>query len=57
MRMNHKELVASMAIKLNMPKAKVEELLTATVSCITDCLAEGVSIGIQSFGSLEVRKK
>jgi DNA-binding protein HU-beta len=55
--MNHKELIATMATKLNLPKTKVEELMSITVGSFTERLSQGVTIGIQSFGSLEVRKK
>jgi DNA-binding protein HU-beta len=55
--MNHKELIATMAAKLNLPKSRVEDLLNVTVTSFTERLSEGITIGIQSFGSLEVRKK
>jgi len=55
--MNHKELIATMAAKMNAPKATVENLLEITISTCTELLAEGNTIGFQSFGNFEVRKK
>ena len=55
--MNHKELIASMATKLNAPKSVVEDLLETTVKIFTEQLVEEKTIGLQSFGNFEVRKK
>ena len=55
--MNHKELIAAMAAKMNTPKSVVEDLLEKTVSTCTDLLVEAKTIGFQSFGNFEVRKK
>lgn len=55
--MNHKELVSSIAVKLNLPKNEVEKLLEETVAIFTEQLSEGNTIGLQSFGNFEVRKK
>jgi len=55
--MNHKELIASMATKLNAPKSVVEDLLETTVKIFTEQLVEEKTIGFQSFGNFEVRKK
>ncbi|MEI6754657.1 MAG: HU family DNA-binding protein [Paludibacter sp.] len=55
--MNHKELIAAMALKMNAPKSVVEDLLEKTVSTCNEMLVEGKSIGFQSFGNFEVRKK
>jgi DNA-binding protein HU-beta len=55
--MNHKELIAAMAVKMNAPKSVVESLLETTVSTCVELLAEGKTIGFQSFGNFEVRKK
>lgn len=55
--MNHKELVNSLAAKLDLPKTETEKLLEATVSVFTEQLAEGATIGLQGFGNFEVRKK
>jgi len=55
--MKHKELVDSLAEKLDLPKAETEKLLENTVSVFTEHLSEGVSIGLQGFGNFEVRKK
>ena len=55
--MNHKELIAKMAAKTKLSRQEVEGLLDATVSAFTQELGEGNTIGIQSFGNFEVRKK
>ncbi len=55
--MNHKELIAAMAAKMNAPKSLVEDLLEKTVSTCNELLVEGKTIGFQSFGNFEVRKK
>jgi DNA-binding protein HU-beta len=55
--MNHKELVASMAAKINAPKSMVEVLLETTIATCTELLVDEKTIGFQSFGNFEVRKK
>lgn len=55
--MNHKELIANMAAKMNAPKSVVADLLDITVATCTELLVEEKTIGFQSFGNFEVRKK
>lgn len=55
--MNHKELIAAMAAKMNAPKSVVADLLEKTVATCTELLVEEKTIGFQSFGNFEVRKK
>lgn len=55
--MNNKELIASMATKMNAPKSVVELLLETTIVTCTELLVEEKIIGFQSFGNFEVRKK
>jgi DNA-binding protein HU-beta len=55
--MNHKELIASMAAKMNAPKSVVENLLENTIATLTEQLVDEKIIGFQSFGNFEVRKK
>lgn len=55
--MNHKELIASMALKMNAPKSMVENLLDITISICKEQLVEDKTIGFQSFGNFEIRKK
>ena len=55
--MNHKELIAAMAAKMNAPKSVVEALLDTTVKTCAELLIEEKTIGFQSFGNFEVRKK
>lgn len=55
--MNHKELIAAMAARMDVPKSVVSDLLETTIETCTDLLSEGHTIGFQSFGNFEVRKK
>ena len=55
--MNHKELIAAMAAKMNSPKSVVEDLLEKTVATCTELLVDEKTIGFQSLGVFEVRKK
>jgi DNA-binding protein HU-beta len=55
--MNNKELIASMALKMNAPKSMVAVLLETTIATCTELLLEEKTIGFQSFGNFEVRKK
>ncbi len=55
--MNHKELIAKIASKMNLPKQEVEKLLDATVEAFTEQLGEGKTIGVHNFGNFEVRNK
>lgn len=55
--MNHKELIARLAERNNLSKLEVEKLMDTTVNTIKEQLIDGKTIGIQSFGSFEVRKK
>lgn len=55
--MNHKELIASMAAKMNAPSSVVANLLESTIGIFTEQLAEEKTFGFQSFGNFEVRKK
>ena len=55
--MNNKELIASMATKMNAPKAVVATLLETTIATCSELLVEEKIIGFQSFGNFEVRKK
>jgi DNA-binding protein HU-beta len=55
--MNHKELIAGLAEKMGLSKLEVTSLLDATIDTFYEELGEGKTIGIQSFGNFEVRKK
>lgn len=55
--MNHKELIAKLVIRCNLPKSEIEALLEATTQAMKTQLTSGKSIGIHSFGAFEVRKK
>jgi DNA-binding protein HU-beta len=55
--MNHKDLITKLAARNVMPKADIESLLDITVNIVKEQLIEGKIIGIQSFGSFELRKK
>jgi DNA-binding protein HU-beta len=55
--MNNKELTAALSTKLNMSKNEITDILQAMVDVFYDELGRSKSIGIQGFGSFEVRKK
>jgi len=55
--MNHKELITKIASKMNIQKHEAERLLDVAVEVFTEELGKGKTIGIQSFGNFEVRKK
>lgn len=55
--MNHKELIAKLAERNNISKVQAEKLLDGTAIILKEQLLEGKTVGIQSFGSFEVRKK
>lgn len=55
--MNHKELITKLVNTTQSSKEEVEILLAATIEGFSKVLAEGKSIGVQSFGILDVRKK
>lgn len=55
--MNHKELLATMAAKLNAPSSTVSILLESTIAVLSEQLASEKTFGFQSFGNFEVRKK
>ena len=46
-----------MAEKMNSPKSIVADLLEKTIETCTELLADDKTIGFQSFGNFEVRKK
>ena len=55
--MNNKELIASMAVRMNAPKSLVALLLETTVATCTELLVDEKTIGFQSFGNFVIRKK
>jgi len=55
--MNHKELISSIASRMNLPKPEVERMMEETVAIFTENLSEGTAVGIQGFGSFELKKK
>jgi len=55
--MNHKELLAALATKMNAPISAVSILTEATISVLSEQLVSEKAFGFQSFGNFEVRKK
>lgn len=55
--MNHKELISTLSSKLNLSKEDVSTLLETFNDCCKEQLEESNTIGFQSFGTFEVRKK
>ncbi|MBP1637624.1 MAG: histone family protein DNA-binding protein [Bacteroidetes bacterium] len=54
--MNNKELIAYVAMKMNLPKAEVKYMLDAFAETCTEQLKQDNSIEFQSFGTIEVQK-
>ncbi len=55
--MNNKELISNVASKMNLPKTEVKYLLDVFSEVCRNQLKEDNSIGFQSFGTFEIRKK
>ena len=55
--MNNKELISNLALKMNLPKSEINEMLVAFSHTCFDRLKVDNSIGFLGFGTLEVRKK
>ena len=55
--MNNKELISNVASKMNLPKAEVKYMLEAFTEICRNQLKEDNSIGVQGFGTFEIRKK
>lgn len=55
--MTYKELVDSLSVKMNVSSNESDEIIQALVKEIQNQLTDGKTIGIQGFGSLELKKK
>lgn len=55
--MNHKELVGQIALRLGLSAEQVEKMVGVAAAAMAGQLAEGGSVGLQGFGTLEVRKR
>jgi len=55
--MNHAELIAVLAQRLQLPKAEVEEKLDETTAVITAELVKNNIVSIVNFGTLEVKER
>lgn len=55
--MNNKELISTLSSKLNLTKEDVSTLLETFTDCCKEQLTNHNTIGFQSFGTFEVRKK
>lgn len=55
--MNNKELISTLSSKLNLSKEETTTLLETFTNCCKKQLEEHNTIGFQSFGTFEVRKK
>lgn len=51
-----KELISNTAAASGLSRRRTEELLSATVSTLADCLRDGQSVQLQGFGTLELRQ-
>lgn len=55
--MNNKELIASLAQNLEIPKETIAALLEATAKAMANELSQSNSINMQGFGIFESRRK
>ena len=55
--MKHKDLLIAIASSMNQSEETVEKLVDATVEILRSQLIEGNTIGLQGFGSFELRRK
>lgn len=55
--MNNKELIASLAQNLEIPKETIAALLDATAKAMANELSQSNSINMQGFGIFESRRK
>ena len=55
--MNHRELIGAVATRLGAPEDYVSRLLEVAVDTMSAQLCEGNQVGVQGFGTLEVRRK
>lgn len=55
--MNSKNLISNIALKMNLPKEEVQDMLNSFIGCCVRQLKEDNSIGFQSFGTFEVVKR
>lgn len=55
--MKHKDLLIAIASSMNQSEETVEKLMDATVEILKSQLVEGNTIGLQGFGSFELKRK
>jgi len=55
--MNKSELIAAVADRVDMPKAKVGEVLEAIMETITRSLEKGDGVGLVGFGNFTVKDR
>lgn len=55
--MNNKEFISELARKLGYTNKDATQLVSSTISVMTQELQEGKTIAIQGFGTFEVKKK
>jgi DNA-binding protein HU-beta len=55
--MTNKELIARLSSKSNLSKQEIEQILDSTIMAFTSMLVAEKTIGIQSFGNFEIKKK
>lgn len=55
--MKHKDLTTALQQQTGLQEKQVDDLLQATIETMIELLAEDKAVSVQSFGTLEVRKK
>lgn len=55
--MKNKDLIQSLAVKLNTPETEIENWLQETISILNAEIVAGHTISFQGFGTFEVKRK
>ena len=55
--MNNRELIGQLSSKMNLPKSVVSLLLDSFVQCVKEQLKDDNVVGIQSFGTFDLKKR
>lgn len=55
--MNKSEIIAVVAESLDMPKARVQAVINATIDTIVEQVSKGETVGITGFGTFSSRNR
>lgn len=55
--MNHKEVIAAVASKMNMPVGDIEAYLNSTVDVMKERILEGKGVALHGFGNFDLKRR